>query len=137
MENIEEVVTDQTSARWFIDFGWYRQNNRSLSALTQRYLCGECQQRLGAGEAELSISDLMAAIRDCCSKTPEFITERLPILESVFRLILATGNQPIDLAELGEQLREQLGGDTYRTSPEILSRLLNNDQYYGLRQVTE
>jgi len=55
----------------------------------------------------------------------------------VFRFFLANGNQPLDLEELGKQLNEQLEGDTYRTSAEVLSRLLSHDQYYGLRQVEE
>ena len=58
-------------------------------------------------------------------------------MECVFRLILANVNQPIDLEELGSRLRERLGGDTYRTSPEVLSRLLENDRHYGLRRVTD
>ena len=83
------------------------------------------------------MADLLATIKDCCSKAPEFITYRLPILEGVFRLLLANGNQPLDVEELGKQLRERLDGDAYRTSPEILSRLLGHDQYYGLRQVKD
>jgi len=34
-------------------------------------------------------------------------------------------------------LSEWRGGDTYRTSAEILSRLLASDQYYGLRQINK
>ena len=45
------------------------------------------------------------------------------------------GNQPLDLEELWRQLSEGWGGDTYRISAEILSRLLSSDQYYGLSQV--
>ena len=55
----------------------------------------------------------------------------------MFRLFLANGNQPLDLEELGKQLNDQLEGDTYRTSAEVLSRLLSHDQHYGLRQVEE
>ena len=77
----------------------------------------------------------MSTIRDCCSKTPGFITHNLPILESIFRLFLANNNQPLDLEELGEQLSQWRGGDTYGTSAEVLSRLLESDQYYGLRRV--
>jgi len=61
----------------------------------------------------------------------------LPVLESIFRLFLANGNQPLELEELGKQLSEWRDGDTYRTSEEILSRLLLSDQYYGLRQISE
>lgn len=137
MVDDEEVTTEKSSPRWFIDFDWYQQSNRSLFTLTQHCLCPKCRERLVAGKTEISASDLLSTIRDCCSQDPEFINSRLPVMESVFRLILANGNRPLDLEELGDRLRERLGGDTYRTSPEVLSRLLGNDRYYGLRQVTE
>ena len=137
MKNSEEVSTEEASSRWFLDLDWYQQNNRSLLALTQHCLCHKCRERLGGSERQVSIPDLLSTIRDCCSQDPEFVTSRLPILENVFRLILANCNQPLDLEELSNQLRERLGGDTYRTSPEMLSRLLSNDYYYGLRQVTD
>ncbi len=94
-------------------------------------LCPKCREQLKAGEREISADDLLSTIRDCCSQTPEFITQKLSILESIFRLFLANGNQPLDLEELGKQLNERRGEDAYRTSPEILSRLLSNDRYYA------
>ena len=134
MDN-EDITTDQVKPRWFIDLDWYQQNNRSFFALAQRCLCPKCCEQLKEGE--ISSNDLLSTIKDCCSKTPDYITGKLPILESIFRLFLARGNQPLDLEELGKQLSEWRGGDSYRTSTEILSRLLNSDQYYGLRQVGE
>ncbi len=128
----ENTSTNQDSPRWFIDLDWHQQNNRSFLALAQGCLCPKCQERL---KEKASAADLFMTIKDCCSKTPNFITGKLPILESIFRLFLANGNQPLDLEELGRQLSELRGGDTYRASAEILSRLLENDQYYGLRQV--
>ena len=77
----------------------------------------------------------MAMVKDCCARKPGFITGQLPLLESVFRLFLANGNQPLTLEELGNQLSEQRGVDTYRTSEEILSGLLKTDQYYGLQPI--
>jgi len=135
MEQSEEKITEETSTRWFIDIDWYQQNNRSLFALAQHCLCYSCREKLENSEKNDFASELLAAIKDCCSQDPEFINSRLPILESVFRLLLANGNRPLVLEELGSQLRERLGGDTYRTSPEILSRLLGNDRHYGLSQV--
>jgi len=128
----EDITTEQVRLGWFIDLDWFQQNNRSFSALAQSCLCPKCRERL---TGEISATDLLSTIKDCCSKEPGFITGELPILESVFHLFLANGNQPLDLEELGRQLSDWRGGDTYRTSAEILSRLLNNDQYYGLRQV--
>ncbi len=132
--NKENTSTNQTSPRWFIDLDWHQQNSRSFFVLAQDCLCPKCQERL---TGEISAADLLTTIKDCCSKAPNFITGKLPILESIFRLFLANGNQPLDLEELGKQLSEWRGGDTYRTSAEILSRLLASDQYYGLRQINK
>jgi len=131
----EDITTEQVSPRWFIDFNWYQENSRSFFALAQTSLCAKCRKQLKEGE--ISADDILATIRDCCSKNPAFITDRLPILESIFRLFLANGNQPLGLEELGEQLREWRSGDTYRTSAEVLSCLLNSDQCYGLRQAPD
>ena len=128
----EDITTEQVRPGWFIDLDWFEQNDRSFSALAQSCLCSKCQESL---KGEISAADLLTTIKDCCSKTPGFITAELPILECIFRLFLANGNQPLALEELGRQLRDWHGGDTYRTSAEILSRLLKRDQYYGLRQV--
>jgi len=130
-----EIITDQPEPRWFIDLDWYQQNNRSFWALAQNCLCPKCREQLKAGE--VSAVDLLSTIRDCCSKTPDFINGRSSILESIFRLFLANGNQPLEVEELGKQLNEWRGGDTYRTSAEILSRLLSTDQHYGLRQIQD
>ncbi len=134
MDN-ENISSDQVRPRWFIDLAWYQPNKRSFCTLAQNCLCPECRQRLRVEEGKVSAVDLLATIKDCCSKTPGFITGKLPILESIFRVLLANGNQPLDLEELGKQLSKWRGGDTYRTSAEILSRLLKNDQHYGLRQI--
>ena len=131
---VEKINTEETRPRWFIDLDWQQSNNRSFSTLAKGCLCPECRERL---RGEISIADLLANIKDCCSKTPGFITGESPVLESIFRLFLANGNQPLDLEEVGRQLSEWRGGDTYRTSVEILSRLFKSDQYYGLRQFPE
>jgi len=134
-EDREEVSTEESHFLWFIDLNWLKLNTRSFLPLAQAGLCPKCRQRLGEGEGEPSVDDLLSSLRDCCSKTPEFITPNLPILESVFRLFLANGNQPLDLEELGKQLSEWRGGDTFRTSAEMLFRLLSSDQYYGIKPV--
>ena len=129
------MASDQPAGRWFIDLDWLEQNNRSFLALARGCLCSKCTKRLKEGKGEISAADLLSKIKDCCSKTPGFVTDRSPILESVFRLFLANGNQPLSLEGLSKQLAERRGGDTQRTSVGVLSRLLRNERYYGLRQV--
>lgn len=131
----EGTDTNYLEWRWFVDLAWYQQSKRSFLTLAQRCLCSQCRERL-KGE-DIPAADLVTAIKDCCSKTPGFITRNLPVLESVFRLLLANGNQPLSLDELGKQLRERREGDTYCTSPQILARLLSSDQYYGFAPVKD
>ena len=134
-EDAEELSTEQEEPCWSIDMDWFEANNRSLAALIRGGLCDKCRKRLDSEGKLSSLDDLLTAIRDCCSTEPAYISGGLPIMESVFRLFLANGNQPLDLIELGRQLSERRGVDTYRTSVEILSRLLKNDRYYGIRPV--
>ena len=134
---IKEEVSEQSRPRWFIDLDWFAQNSRSFPTLAWECLCPACRERLKMGQGETAAADLLATIRDCCSNKPDFIGGELPVLESIFHLFLANGNQPLELEELSRQLGERRGEDSYRTSPEILSRLLNSDQYYGLRQVQD
>ena len=132
------MVTEQPNSRWFIDRDWYQQNSRSFFTLVQGCLCPKCQKKLKkAGTGELSVDDVLSAIGMCCSKAPGFITGQLPFMESVFRLFLANDNQPLGLEEIGAQLNRWRGVDTYRTSAEVLPRLLESDRYYGLRQVKD
>ncbi len=126
--------TGQASQRWFIDLDWHQRNKRSFAALAKGYLCPKCREQLSG---EVSAAELLANIKDCCAKTPGFINGQLPVLDSIFRLFLANGNQPLGVEELGKQLTELRGGDTYRTSPEILRRLLNSDRFYGLQPVRD
>jgi hypothetical protein len=135
--DVEDVSTEQAVSRWCIELDWYQSNRRSFITLAQGCLCPECRKRLKVDEGEALQADVLATIKDCCSKTEAFITGELPILESIFRLLLANGNKPMDLEEMGNQLSERRGGDATRTSVEVLSRILESDRYYGLKQVEE
>lgn len=130
----EDTDTEGSRPRWFIDLDWYPQSNRSFSATAQRCLCPKCRKQPEAAKGEITAADILSTIKDRFSKAPEFITHKLPISKSIFRLLLSHGDQPIDVEELGQKLGEWRAGDTCQTSAEILSRLLGSDQYYGLRQ---
>ena len=134
----EEITSDEPiKTCWVIALDWFQQNDRSISALIENCLCPKCAKQLSAEGKENSPEALMSAIQNCCSHAPGFVNERLPILESIFRLFLSNGNQPIALEELGQQLSQLRGGDPYRTSPETLLRLLKSDRYYGLQETNE
>jgi hypothetical protein len=128
-----ETDTDRVEPRWFIDLDWYQQNNRSFLTMAQACLCASCSEKLKGTDA--TEAEILSIIKSCCAQTPEFITPALPLLESIFRLFLASGNQPLSLAELGEKLRDYRQGDTRASAVDILSRLLESDRYYGFGRV--
>ena len=130
----EDTTNGLEEMRWFIDLDWLRENRRSFSVMTQRCLCDKCRKKLKVGKGEVPAGKLITAIKSCCSKEENFINGELPVMESIFRLLLAGGNKPVTLSELGEQLRGRRGGSHGSTSPEILYRLMANDLFYGLNQ---
>lgn len=130
------MVKENTSAepagpRFAIDLDWYEPTRRSFASVVRASLCAKCQHKVQG--KDLPAQRLLTLIKGCCSKEPNFINDRQPILESIFRIFLANGNEPLELTELSRRLVEQRGGDTSRTAPPILSRLLRTEDYYGIR----
>ena len=131
--NTEPVAADRPAACWSIDLERLLQYRRSFASLAESSLCRNCQKELTSGGKPHSDAELMARIRECCANQPDFISARQPLMESVFRIFLAGGNQPLSLEQLGQQLSERRGGG-YHVAEAALSRLLQTDRYYGLGQ---
>jgi len=118
---------------YFIDLGWFQENDRSFTAVARRCLCSDCQERLASEQEDMTPALLLTNIRDCCSKALGFISPRMPLLEKIFRLFLSKGNKSLSLKELIAQLSSYVDNPA-SLSPYSLKRLLVNDQYYGFRQ---
>ncbi len=130
----EQKVAPSQEKRWKINLDWFHSNQRSAAVLLKDYLCPECAKRLSA-KNEPSLKTLLSSVESCCSHHPDFLHEKLPILESAFRLFLRNGNRPMTVKELSSKLGEVRFGDIYRTAPEILTRLLDKDNFYGLQPI--
>jgi len=133
----EEMNNEQEIEYWHIDVDWLENNNRSFLSMAERCFCSDCTKRLKKEQVKLTPEEAFNNIKDCCSGNAGFICNATPIMESTFRLFLANGNQALDLIEMGRQLSNWRGIDTYRTSVDILSRLLKKDLYYGIRPVEQ
>jgi hypothetical protein len=128
---VKETLPETIGPKYAIDLDWYDQNNRSFAYATRSSLCAKCKHKIeGKGMPPRKI---ITMIKDCCSDETGFINNRQPILESVFRAFLSNGNKPLDVEELSRPLAELRGGDTSRTAPQVLSRLLQKEDYYGIR----
>ncbi len=126
---VETAGTDRPC--WRIDLSWFPEHRRSFATLVEEYLCKECAKETASAEAERSDAALLERIGSCCSKQPDFISPQQPLLESVFRTLLVTGNRSLPLDMLAQLLHERRGGA--RIPEATLLRLLQTDSYYGLR----
>lgn len=133
----KDKTPDLPAIRWAIAPDWFDKNNRSISDILKGCLCSKCTDILCSGEKVSPPETIIEAIKNCCSQSPDFINERTPLYESIFRFFLRNGNNPVTLQELSEQLNLINPGNTYRNSPEILLQILKADRYYGLQEIPE
>ena len=131
MTTEQDMGIDDIRFRYFIDLDWYQQQERSFATLAESRLCPTSRKK----EKTKSEAALLRTIRQCCSKRDGFITPNMPLLEMIFRLLLANGNQPLELEQMQEQLQKWLGDTSNSRDLSVpkLKRILSNDQYYGLR----
>jgi hypothetical protein len=131
MTTEQDIDTGEIQLRYFIDLDWYQEQERSFATLASSRLCPTSRKK----EKTKSEAALLRTIRQCCSKRDGFITPNMPLLEMIFRLLLANGNQPLDLGQMQEQLQKWLGDSSNARDLSVpkLKRILSNDKYYGLR----
>jgi len=153
-ESDEDGETKDPPAKYYIDREWYDRVGKSFSLLVSGRMCVSCQRKLGTEQEERVPAydektgrvtfevrrttygeNPLAVIQDCCSRAPDFITPGMPIKEMLFRILLAAGNEPLELDEIKRRLDAHLGPQRTppNTSPEALKRLLEKDTFYGIK----
>ena len=146
---------EEAKPKFYIDLRWYDEHARSFRAVAQTRLCDSCKDKIGTetqervpsidkktGRVVFELKNVpfaenpMSVIRTCCSKRRDYITPETPVLEAIFRILLATSNQPME----AERLREELGNYVsmserpHAYAPELMERMIRSDRNYGLRE---
>lgn len=151
-----EPEEGEEEIRYHVDIDWYDASGLSFVEVAAARMCPDCQKRLDEEvEEKYPVLDPktrrvsyelrrfrrgsrpMQVLRDCCSRKGGFITPELPILEAVFRILLANGNQPMPIEHIRDQLREwcPTGRCQWLLLPiDSMRRVLDHDQSYGLRR---
>ena len=143
---------DSDSPRYAIDPAWLEQQGRSMRALAIERFCGESRRQLGEpAQRQLAQADASGrvvfvteeapygenpfdVIAECCSHKPDYIHRRLPLMEMLFRLFLASGNAPLTIEELQLRLQEHYIDAVRDLSERTLQRMLDNDTFYGIQR---
>ncbi|MCL4533855.1 MAG: hypothetical protein M1370_01670 [Bacteroidetes bacterium] len=151
----DAISVPEERPRFYIDLQWYDDHGRSFRAVAQARFCKSCQSKIGTESQERVPtvdertgrivfemrstpfgSSPLSVIRNCCARDKDYITAETPVLEAVFRVFLANGNQPSDLQTVREQLAEwvSLNARPQAYSEETIEQLVRSDDYYGLRE---
>ena len=131
-----------TNTRFHIDFGWCSQGDRDWRVYLQSLLCEEHQQAFRDYQADemvdfvdpetaevQRVDGLQHILITHCAKEPGFITDRTTMVDALFRVFLANGNEPMTPQELADRLR--------RPPLTILKVLSSGQVYRGIRPLPE
>ena len=123
-----------------IDYSWWKKQGILISAEIRTHLCPDHQAVFGemfdteqidwidkkTGQVT-KVDGLQHVLQIHCSQQPDYINENLSLVDAVFRVFLANGNDPLTAEELG-----QLIG---RPAEKILHTLSGIRVYKGVRPI--
>jgi hypothetical protein len=131
-------------SKFHIDFAWWERESHTFRGYLMNHLCAEHQaafsknapivllDRVDVETGEVrQIDSLQYTLGAHCAKQPEFLTPHIPLVDAVFRVFIANGNQPLSPEELAEKIQRPHQAQT------ILRTLAGQNVYRGLRPVYE
>lgn len=132
------LVKPTTETPFHIDFDWWKQQEKNWHVYLLGYLCSEHQSVFESSNdaawidwvdpetAEVvSVEGLQHTLMTHCAKQPDFVTLNTSLVDSVFRILLAHGNNPLSTTQMGEI--------TGRPAETILRTLAGTVVYKGIR----
>lgn len=122
-----------------IDFDWWKQHDNNWRIFLHGYLCQEHQAVFAGAQEDTKVDwvdpdtaevhmveGLQHVLMTHCARQPEFLSMNSMLVDSVFRLLLANGNEPMTANELSKAIN--------RPANTILQTLSSGSQVYkGIR----
>ena len=137
-----EEFTDSDENSYVIDPEWYAVRRQSLTYVVGQRRCGSCdpsstKKARSRKKPPEGWQAQMQAVAACCSEKPGYILWQTPVLEAVFRVLLANGNEPMNAQELADSIREWwLRDENSRDiSGASLAQLLERQHTYGFAAI--
>lgn len=132
------LVKPTLNTPFHIDFDWWKQNDNNWRIYLHSYLCPEHQAAfddmaldawidwIDPDTAEVrTVDGLQHVLMNHCAHQPDFIHSNNTLVDSVFRVFLAHGNQPMTPIELA--------AETNRPAQTILRTFTGLQVYKGIR----
>jgi hypothetical protein len=142
---VNRLIKPTLKTKFHIDFDWWERESREFRVYLKSHLCPE-HQAVFADYDPATAEDIIDAVdpetaevrredaiqhtlRVHCSQAPEFITSHTSLVDAVFRVFIANGNQPLTPEELAERIQRPGQAGT------LLKTLSGARVYKGLRPV--
>jgi hypothetical protein len=125
-----------------IDFDWWERHGREYRVYLRSHLCEQHQAEFGPeadGDGRLldwvhprtaqvsRLDQLQYTLRSHCARQSEYLTQRTSMVDAVFRVFIANGNQPLTAPELAARIGRERQANT------ILRALAGRRVYKGMR----
>jgi len=136
------LIKPKITTPFKIEFDWWKKNDRDWRVYLRGFLCQEHQklfENLDNDEvidwvdpksAEVTqVDGLLHILITHCAKQEDFLSNRMALVDSVFRILLSNGNRPMTSEELGEILN--------RPPTTILRTLSGLRVYKGIRPILD
>jgi hypothetical protein len=137
---VPKLVKPTLDTPFHIDYDWWKRKGLQINVELRAHLCQEHQAVFSdhfdteeidwvdkkTGEVT-KVDGLQHVLQVHCSKQPDYINDDLSLVDAVFRVFLANGNEPLT--------SEQLSAITGRPAERILSTISGLRVYQGIRPV--
>lgn len=135
------LIKPKLTSPFKIDFEWWKKNDRDWRVYLRSFLCEEHQkmfENLDSDEvidwvdpktAEIKqVDGLQHILISHCAQENSFFSQNMALVDSVFRVFLSNGNEPLTPEELGDILHRP---------PETILRTFSSIRVYkGIRPVS-
>ena len=135
---VPKLVKPSLDTPFHIDYDWWKRQGLQITVELRAHLCQEHQAVFSdhfdieeidwvdekTGEVT-KVNGLQHVLQVHCSQQPDYINDGLSLVDAVFRVFLANGNEPMT--------SEELSAITGRPAEKILNTLSGLRVYKGIR----
>jgi len=132
------LLRPSLETKYHIDYAYWERSDRDLDVYMRSHLCDEHQESYAdvAPDAKVDsvdpetgevtrVNGIENILRTHCSQQSDYLTPQTSLVNAIFRVFLANGNQPLSAQELGDRLSR---------SPKMILRTLSGPRVYkGIR----
>jgi hypothetical protein len=136
------LIKPKLTSPFKIDFDWWMKHDRDWRVYLRSFLCEEHQEMfedldndevidwVDPKTAEVKqVDGMQHMLISHCAQQEGFLDQRRALVDSVFRLLLSRGNQPMTPEEMGDILN--------RPASTILRTISGIRVYKGIRPISE